>query len=439
MSTTEKSTDRTQALERIRDALPETSRDRWSVSDIDTILATVCKGLNAPETRLVLSIAGKYDLDPLLHEIWGVKDDRGGLLIMVGRDGLLRNARRQEDYLGFEGDVVREKDIFVKERMPDGQVKIHHRYEGAAAQRGKILGAWAYVHQKGKPSTFFFAEWDEYAPSNPHPKSSWARYPSAMILKCPLSLCLRLAYNISGVVGEDEVARLLEETPRDLTASEGSGEDPTPDQSLPPEVESIITRAEKLNATGWVDRLTWKYRMSMGADTLEAGMKEAIAHLDSLEAKRENVTEAEVVPDKEFPGGFPEEGQYVPKEEEHLEREHTRIITLEDLGDGESPPDEANPHPASSQEAEGTAEGEPVAQEADNTETGTYPETPKALNTEILSAELRQLYIKRQYIESMRAVGDEEEAQKDEALNMVDEQIATQRAKEEMSSQESLL
>jgi phage recombination protein Bet len=187
-------------------------RDRWALEQIKTIRATVAKDLNAAEFRMGMSIAAKYQLDPLLKEIWFAKSAgrngaEGRVLIMVGRDGLMRNAERHEDYRGFDTDVVRENDRFKVVRLPTGERSIEHEYEGGPEARGPIVGAWAIVQRIGRPSTYFFAPMSEYKPSSSSSYSPWSTQPSVMIQKCALSLCFRLAFNLSGVIGEDEGAR----------------------------------------------------------------------------------------------------------------------------------------------------------------------------------------------------------------------------------------
>jgi phage recombination protein Bet len=200
------------------DQLAPEVRERWELDQVRTIRNTVAQDLSPAEFQMGLAIAAHYDLDPLLKEIWFAKSQPrdgkpGRVMIMVGRDGLLRNARRDPAYRGFAADVVRENDEFEVEHVFDGErwtvAKMRHKY-GKPKDRGEIVGAWAVVTQDGKLPTYFFAPWTEYVPRDLNKAPTWKTQPSVMIQKCALSLCLRLAFNLSGVVGEDEGARAFE-------------------------------------------------------------------------------------------------------------------------------------------------------------------------------------------------------------------------------------
>ena len=209
-------------------ALSSEVRERFALEDVKTIRDTVAPDLSAPEFRMFMALAAKYDLDPLAKEIWGAKGKRkdgspGKVLIMVGRDGLLKVARRDGTYMGFDSDVVRENDSFEVIRTREGR-EIRHSYSGSPEARGRIVGAWAQVYQKGYHDGYFFAPMEEYCPANPHYSSAWATQPSVMISKCALSLCLRLAFNLSGIVSEEEAGRAFEDEPADLPAHSGLGQ-----------------------------------------------------------------------------------------------------------------------------------------------------------------------------------------------------------------------
>jgi phage recombination protein Bet len=208
------------------DQLAPAARERWEVGEVRTIYQAVMPGLDPAEFQMVMAMAARYDLDPLAHEIWGAKgktrDGRPGrVLILVGRDGLLKVARRDATYAGFDSDVVHEKDTFRVKRSGAGR-EIIHEYEGGTKDRGPIIGAWAQVYQKGYHDTYFFAPWEEYFPNRADDKSPWTKQPSVMIQKCALSLCLRLAFNLSGVVSEEEGARAFEDDVASAAESEDS-------------------------------------------------------------------------------------------------------------------------------------------------------------------------------------------------------------------------
>jgi hypothetical protein len=129
---------------------------------------------------------------------------------MVGRDGLLKNARRHDPDVKIDADVIHEEDVFAVVRTEDGVRTIKHSYSGAPEARGKILGAWAEVRRSNGSVTFFVAPMSEYAPTDPK-YTAWEKQPSVMITKVPISVCLRIAFSLSGVVSEEEGARMLED------------------------------------------------------------------------------------------------------------------------------------------------------------------------------------------------------------------------------------
>jgi phage recombination protein Bet len=170
---------------------------------------TVAKDCTDAEFEMFLELCVRYELDPFAREIWAAKmggsDGEGGgrVTILVGRDGLLKVARRTGAYEGMDADVVRENDHFKK--LKTGEIE--HEYEGGPEKRGAIVGAYAKVYRSGERPTYFFAPWEDYFPKSERrqKKTPWGAQRAAMILKCAQSLALRLAFSITGVVGEDEM------------------------------------------------------------------------------------------------------------------------------------------------------------------------------------------------------------------------------------------
>src|SRR5690606_24251467 len=87
-----------------------------------------------------LAIAAQYGLDPFMREIWLIdttkreraengewKDGPRTLTPAVGRDGLLKVARRTPEYEGFQAQVVCAKDEFsVAYTGSRDDPQIHH-------------------------------------------------------------------------------------------------------------------------------------------------------------------------------------------------------------------------------------------------------------------------------------------------------------------------
>lgn len=164
-----------------------------------------------------LAIAASYGLDPIAGEIWliprkGKNGQVTGHKPAAGRDGFLKHALRDPNFLGIEGDVVCANDTFesvyengerhIKHVVALGPTLAGDKGE-ARAWRGPIMGAWAEVHRRDKRPQYFFAPFHEHAKDPAY--SAW-NYASAMILKSAMSMALRLTYSISGIVPVDEIS-----------------------------------------------------------------------------------------------------------------------------------------------------------------------------------------------------------------------------------------
>lgn len=294
-------------------ALPATALERFQAEQLAVLWEMHAKGCSLSEFAVLLNLAEKYDLDINAHEIWAAKGkgrdgEPGKLMILVGRDGLLTIARRQTDFVTVDGDVHREKDHFKVIRLPDGTRTVDHSYEGTVEQRGKIVGSWAMIKRRdGSYTNFTYCPWDEYAPTGGY-SSPWKKQASAMMAKCSVSLALRIAYGISGVVGEDEVASQFddradtaipisslaaaaEDIPADLRdrfyAAYGEAADLRPGQVTPA-------------AVGMTVRGQSKERIREFIESIEAANEAARAAAPDVE---EEVEDAEVVPESD---GMPE-------------------------------------------------------------------------------------------------------------------------------------
>jgi phage recombination protein Bet len=179
-------------------------------AQVEAIRRTVAKDCTDAELVMFLEVAARHELDPFAKQIFAAKM-KGGVQIIVSRDGLLAKAHRTPDFRGLIGDVVCANDTFGV-RYEGGTREITHEYAlGKDHERGDVIGAWAEVRREGHDSTYFFAPMGEYQRSGDTP---WKHHPSAMILKVAEVYALRKAYSISGVVGEEEISRQR----RDLTS-----------------------------------------------------------------------------------------------------------------------------------------------------------------------------------------------------------------------------
>lgn len=306
------------------------------------------KGCSDSEIAQFLELCVAYKLDPYAQEVWcakgrGSDGGEGRLLIMVGRDGLRKIAKRQ----GFEldGDIVREKDRFHVTRTPERQRVIEHEYEGSAEQRGPIVGAWAEAYdQRGVQRGYFFAPLSEYRPKNERQLkySPWGSQESVMILAAAERQAARQATPLGGLLVEGEDAR-INEAPADVPASLADRiSEWAPDADTADGILKVIKRAGYLGHAGLADyptiELTLKGRPL--AD-IELWIVEAWAELARFEGEltvAEGVADGEVVQDAEVVNEAEPE-----TDAERAKRLNDRSLALADEADAleESEPDKA--------------------------------------------------------------------------------------------------
>lgn len=271
------------------------------------LLRSKSPNLTHAELAQALELAWAYKLDPYANEVWFVKSEPrsgkpGRLLIMVGRDGLRRIAQRNG--LEVAGDLVREGDQFAVEYVTaahdarpgeweaNGGSPFHrvtHRRQGVGLQRGKIVGAWARVHERrtGVERGYFDAGLEEYDQSGRDAYGPWNRQKSAMMLGAVERQAIRQATPLGGLVAQGE-DRVIAENDRagDLTA-------PDPLASLPAAVRETIERARRLGHAGLADVATAEMALrGQPGEEVARWLDEARAELDAMEPP-----EAEVVPD----------------------------------------------------------------------------------------------------------------------------------------------
>lgn len=175
--------------------------DIWTDERIGVIARTVAPPeAGKAEVAMFLAVAAKYDLDPFAKEIWLAKD-KGRLIILTGKDSILKVARREPGYLGHESDIVYENDVFELVRS-SGTVEINHVISGLG-DRGKMIGAYCVARKEGHPPSVVTRSWEDY--SHLHRKDNWVNYPQDMMISRVVTAAHRLLYNISGMYTREEV------------------------------------------------------------------------------------------------------------------------------------------------------------------------------------------------------------------------------------------
>jgi hypothetical protein len=233
--------------------LSAAAKRTFSPALVSTIAATVgAPAIN--DTALLqryLEEAAALDLNPLLNEIWlaqmpGKNGAPGRLAVMVGRDGYLKIARRDEHFIDVDADVVCENDVFRVRRAENGKRTIVHEYDHPS-KRGEVVGAYAILRRQGKPDRYFYAPRAEYAKDAA--RSAWS-FLHAMMVKAATSYITRITYGVSGPVPFDELGAGL-----DLPgASGGLGAADVGDfQPLDPEIAPLYERIRDLDPTAFTE------------------------------------------------------------------------------------------------------------------------------------------------------------------------------------------
>lgn len=153
-----------------------------------------------------ISYCETLGLNPLLGDIVFQKfETKQGprTTFVTTRDGLMRVAARDENYVGPPiSNVVREGDQF--EFLPAEGAVIHK----FGQKRGRILGAYAVLYHKQYRPYACWADFAEYFTANAKSQNGrsyiWDQYPSIMIGKVAESFALKRQFPIVGGLTTEE-------------------------------------------------------------------------------------------------------------------------------------------------------------------------------------------------------------------------------------------
>lgn len=154
----------------------------WTPEQIQLIQNTVAKGTTVDELKLFFHIANKYQLDPLIREVWCVKYGTVPATIFTGRDGFLSIAHRSKLFNGMK-------------TIPNFD------------DSGKLISATCTVYKKEMEHPIEITVWNQEYNTG---KSNWAKMPITMLSKVAESQALRKAFNISGIYAEEEKYAIAE-------------------------------------------------------------------------------------------------------------------------------------------------------------------------------------------------------------------------------------
>jgi len=172
-------------------------------SQMDVIKDTVAKGATDQELLYFLNACRAYDLNPITKEIYYTKAG-GKVVIMVSRDGMLKLAHRNPNFMGIHSGVVCEKDTFtlVTESGDGGTLMqtIKHVIP-SFGKRGDILGAWCRIDMRDQAPIIHTVDWNDYNKNN----QVWKTYGAALITKCAESVALKRVGEAPGLVSAAEM------------------------------------------------------------------------------------------------------------------------------------------------------------------------------------------------------------------------------------------
>lgn len=286
-----------------------------------------------------LEIAASYQLDPVLGEIWLIpvknrikdgnvwRDGPAKYRPAVGRDGLLKVARRDVSFRGVKFDTVCAEDTFIVSHNtedPDAPPRIRHEYPAKITERGAIMGAWAICYLRDRPPVYFFASLKEHGRTKDYDgKVTWEgawSYTSSMIIKAAVSYVLRIGFGVSGLIPYDELQAGL--------SVDGTAEEVPEEVAVAPEDAEVWDHVLSVVGPDGVAKLRaatsaagWglaECELKLGGQDVE-GFRSILAEL-----VREQPTEAEVVPEPAAtpePETLPEEPAPLDENEDAAEAE----------------------------------------------------------------------------------------------------------------------
>lgn len=151
-----------------------TNVQQFTPSEVALIKSMYAKDATDDELKLFLFKAQLYGLHPMRGEIFFYKF-KGQPAFIVGRDGFLAIAHKDERFNGLKS--------------------------GTIEQDGKLVGAWAEVYRKDWTQPVRVeVKLSEYSTGY----GLWPTKPATMLCKVAQSQALRMAFNISGIYGQEE-------------------------------------------------------------------------------------------------------------------------------------------------------------------------------------------------------------------------------------------
>ena len=172
----------------------------------NTLKNTVFKGASDDELLALVVTANTYQLNPLLKELYAFPKKGGGITPMVGLDGWLKIANRQENFDGMDVEV-----------FGDGPKPTHATCS-------------IYLKDRSRPVVI-----TEYFSECVRSTDPWNQMPRRMMRNKAIIQAIRVAFGIGGIHDEDEAEDIGTREPRDVTPKPGKANRPAKvDPFVPP-------------------------------------------------------------------------------------------------------------------------------------------------------------------------------------------------------------
>lgn len=166
---------------------------------LQTIKDTVAQGATDSELYMFLQISSLYGLNPFLKEIWFTKM-QGQVAIMTSRDGYLKIAKENPNFIKVQSVAVYQNDTFETEMINGEVTNVKHTFNHI--DRGHLVGAYAFLKSKNEEENLFcYKDFKEYNKGN----SVWKSFPSSMIRKVAENDLLKRFANINGITTPEEM------------------------------------------------------------------------------------------------------------------------------------------------------------------------------------------------------------------------------------------
>jgi hypothetical protein len=188
----------------------------WSPERIKTVWKMAAPAAKTVQVLAAfLAVAKRYDLDPLIGEIYLIETQQGPK-VCTGRETYIKKASADPEYQGIISGVVREGDTFQIVRAGgalSATVTIEH---AMGLKRGGLLLGYCAAYRKGKAPVVVVREWARYA--HLQNKVNWKVYGEDMLETRCIVAALRRQYPLAGLYIESEFA---EDEPAAIAAAEG--------------------------------------------------------------------------------------------------------------------------------------------------------------------------------------------------------------------------